>query len=54
MIEASVRAFDRDETPMCDIFTRITTPISRDEQQTAVRTITGARSEIAKIMRTLL
>ncbi|MDR0916399.1 MAG: Fic family protein [Oscillospiraceae bacterium] len=52
MIEASVRAFDRDEVPMCAIFKRITTPINRDEQQTAVRAIAGARSEIAKMMRT--
>ncbi|MDR0841722.1 MAG: Fic family protein [Christensenellaceae bacterium] len=51
MIEASVKAFDRDESPMRAIFERITTPISRDEQQAAVRAITGARSEIAKIMR---
>jgi cell filamentation protein len=54
MIEASVRAFDRDEVPMCAIFKRIITPISRDEQQTAIRNITGARSEIAKLMRTIL
>jgi cell filamentation protein len=54
MIEASVKAFDRDEIPMCTIFRRITTPINRDEQQTAVRAITGARSEIAKMMRAML
>ncbi|GHU39201.1 Fic family protein [Clostridia bacterium] len=54
MIEASVKSFDRDETLMCAIFKRITTPISRDEQQSAVRAITGARSEIAKIMRTMI
>jgi cell filamentation protein len=54
MIEASVKAFDRDEAPMCAIFKRITMPISRDAQQTAVRAITGARSEIARLMRTIL
>jgi cell filamentation protein len=54
MIDASVKAFDRDEIPMCAILKRITTPISRDEQQTAVRTITGARSDIAKTMRAIL
>jgi cell filamentation protein len=54
MIEASVKAFDRDETPMCAIFKRITTPVGRDEQKAAVRATTGARSEIVKIMRTIL
>lgn len=49
MIEASVCAFDCDETAMCSIFKRITTPISNELQQVAVRTITGARSEIMKI-----
>jgi cell filamentation protein len=51
MIEASVRAFDRDETMMCSIFERTTTPISREEQQAAIRTITGARSEIMRLYR---
>jgi cell filamentation protein len=54
MIEASVRAFDREETAMCAIFKRIATPISRSEQQTAVRAITGARSDFAKIMRKII
>jgi cell filamentation protein len=51
MIEASVRAFDRDETPMCVIFERITAPITRDKQLAAVRAIVGAKSEIMKIAR---
>ena len=51
MIEASVRAFDRDKTLMRDIFERITTPISREEQQSAIRAIAGARGEIMKIWR---
>jgi cell filamentation protein len=51
MIEASVRAFDRDETIMCDILESTTTPIYREEQQAAIHTITGARSEIMKLYR---
>jgi len=51
MIEASVRAFDRDETMMCAIFERITTPISRETRETAIRAITGARSEIMRLYR---
>jgi cell filamentation protein len=54
MIEASVKAFDRDEASMCAIFKRITTPISQEEQKIAVRQITGTRSEIAKMTRTIL
>ena len=50
MIEASVRAFDRDETLMHSIFERITTPIPLEEQQAAIRAITGARSEMIKIL----
>jgi len=49
MIEASVRAFDRDETLMRGIFEHITAPISREEQQAAIRAIVGSRSEIMKI-----
>ena len=49
MIEASVRAFDRDETMMRGIFERITTQISREEQKSAIHAIAGARSEIMKI-----
>jgi cell filamentation protein len=49
MIEASVRAFDRDEAMMCDIFERITTPISHEEREAAIRTITGERSEIMRL-----
>ena len=49
MIEASVRAFDRDETMMCGIFDRITTSITRKEREAAVRAITGARSEIMRL-----
>jgi len=49
MIEASVHAFNRDETLMRDIFGCITTPISREDQKSAIRAITGARSEIMKI-----
>ena len=48
MIEASVRAFDRDETLMRGIFERITTRISREEREAAIRTVTGARSEIMR------
>jgi cell filamentation protein len=49
MIEASVRAFDRDETLMCGIFNRITASISREEQQAAIRAICGTRSEIMRL-----
>ncbi|MCL2057997.1 MAG: hypothetical protein FWH01_02915 [Oscillospiraceae bacterium] len=49
MIEASVRAFDRDETLMRGIFERITVPISREEQQAVIHAITGASSDIIKI-----
>jgi len=49
MIEASVRAFNREEIFMRGIFERITAPISREEQQAAIRAIAGARSEIMKI-----
>ena len=49
MIEASVRAFDRDETLMHGIFNRITTSISQKERQDAIRAICGARSEIMKL-----
>ncbi len=49
MIEASVHAFNRDETLMRDIFERITAPITREEQKSAIRAIVGARSEIMKI-----
>ena len=51
MIEASVRAFDRDETLMRNIFNRITTPISHEERQAAIRAICGARSEIMQMWR---
>lgn len=51
MIEVSVRAFDRDETLMHNIFDCITAPISRDEQRAAIHLITGARSEIMKLYR---
>ena len=49
MIEASVRAFDRDETLIRGIFERITAPISREEQKSVIHAIAGARSEIMKI-----
>jgi len=48
MIEASVRAFDHDETAMQGLFMRVTEPISREGQRAAIRAITGARSEIMK------
>jgi cell filamentation protein len=51
MIEASVRAFDRDETSMRYIFDRVAAPTSRDEQKAAIHVITGARSEMMKIWR---
>jgi cell filamentation protein len=53
MIEASVRAFDRDEKMMCGIFRRIITPISREEREAAIRVITGARSEIMRLYKDL-
>jgi cell filamentation protein len=46
MIEASVRAFDRDETMMRNIFDRISAPISHDEQEGFIRAICGVRGEI--------
>ena len=49
MIEASVRAFDRDESLMRSIFSRITAKISLYEQQAAIRAIAGARGDIMKI-----
>jgi len=49
MIEASVRAFDRDESLMRGIFDRITSPITHDEQRSAITAICGARSEIMRI-----
>ena len=51
MIEASVRAFNRDVTLMRGIFEHVTAPISREEQKSAIRAITGARSEIMKIFK---
>jgi cell filamentation protein len=54
MIEASVCAFDCDETLMRYIFDRVTAPISRDEQRTAIHFVTGARSEIMKIYREIV
>ena len=48
MIEASVRAFDRDEKMMSGIFARITAQISREEREAAIRAITGVRSEIMR------
>ena len=53
MIEASVRAFDRDETMMCSIFKRITTPVLHEEREAAIRAITGARSEIMRIYKNI-
>ena len=53
MIEASVLAFDRDEAMMRDIFERIITPISREVQEAAIRAMTGARSEIMKLYRSI-
>jgi len=49
MIEASVRAFSYDESLMRGIFERNTTPISSEDQKSAIHTITGARSDIMKI-----
>ena len=49
MTEASIRAFNRDETLMRDIFDRITTAISQEEQRAAIRAICGVRSEIMKL-----
>jgi len=49
MIEASVRAFDRDESLLHGIFDRITAPITRTEQRSAITAICGARSEIMRI-----
>ena len=49
MIEASVRAFDRDETLMRTILRRITAPIPREEREAAIRAITGVRSEIMRM-----
>ena len=48
MIEASVRAFDCDETLMRGIFERITTRISSEEREAAIRAVAGARSEIMR------
>ena len=53
MIEASVRAFGCDETLMCDIFERNTTPIPREEREAAIRAITGVRSEIMRLYKRL-
>jgi cell filamentation protein len=39
MIEASVRAFDRDEILTRGIFERVTAPISREEQKSALRAV---------------
>jgi len=54
MIEASVRAFDRDETLMRAIFDRITSPITRAEQLSAITAICGARSEIMRIFKEII
>jgi hypothetical protein len=39
-LEARVRVFDFNETPMCDIFRRILTSISREKQLSSSRVIT--------------
>jgi hypothetical protein len=54
MIEASVRAFDRDETLLCAIFDRITSPITRDEQRSAITAICGARSDVMRLFKEIL
>jgi cell filamentation protein len=54
MIEASVRAFDRDETLMWRIFERVTAPISSNEQRAAIHAITGARSEMMRFYREMI
>jgi cell filamentation protein len=48
MIEASARAFDRDESVLVDIIKRSITPITQEEQKLAIQVIAGARSEIMK------
>jgi len=53
MIEASVRAFDRDEEMMRGIFERTTTQLSRDAQEAAIRAIAGVRSEIMRLCRNI-
>jgi cell filamentation protein len=52
MIEASVRAFDRDESLLCGIFDRITARISSAEQQAVIHAVCGARSEMVGIFKT--
>ncbi|MDR1299851.1 MAG: Fic family protein [Oscillospiraceae bacterium] len=51
IIEASVRAFSRDESHLRCIFDRITTPVSLEEQQSAIRAICGTRSKILRIFK---
>jgi len=53
MIEASVQAFDRDEAMMLGIIDRSTSPISREAREAAIRAITGARSEIMRLYRSI-